>query len=121
MRKEIQKNTRYFDGSFATIIVYTIDDAESFRYTQNLLDYLITFTQTPFELYHVGSKKYKINARKVPEESGIVMSKKMSAYFYEVSFKTSEGIEDLFGKIYEIFHFKCTYENHKRSKCIILL
>ena len=98
----------YYRGGQVAIIMYAINDRSSFDGVFQWLDSLKENADPDIILFLVANKCDLDSDRLVTSEEGNSCAEKIGAHFYEVSAKTGQGIEDLFGEIPKIFLEKQT-------------
>jgi small GTP-binding protein len=90
----------YFRGAHAAIIVYAINDRDSFDEVDGWVDTFQASTQDA-TIFIVGNKVDLESERAVTEREGREKALEINAFFTEVSALTGVGIEELFQLIPE--------------------
>lgn len=89
--------TSYIRGSNAAIIVYGVDDKQTFETTQQWYDTLVSIADPGILIYLVANK-IDID-REVTKNDGEEKAKKYNAKYIEVSAKTGYNVYELFSEI----------------------
>lgn len=89
----------YFRGAHVALVVYSVTDQVSFDALDTWIDSLKENAEPDTILFLVGNKIDMENERVISTEVGSEKARSIGAEFYEVSAKTSDGIEDLFNAI----------------------
>lgn len=89
----------YFrDANFA-LIVYAINDENSFNAVQGWYDSLVNECMDVPTLYLIGNKIDLTDNRIISAQDGQDLATKLQAKFYEISAKTGDNVEKLFNDL----------------------
>ncbi|KAH0790800.1 small GTP-binding protein [Histomonas meleagridis] len=100
----------YFRGAHVAMIVYSICDKESFDGIDSWVESLHENAESDILIFLVGNKDDLEDQRVISSERGQEKATSIGAYFYEVSSKTGNGIEDLFNDIPRVY-----FEKHEEK------
>ena len=93
----------YFRGANVALIVYAIDNIDSFHSVEKWLSRLKESAGNEVHLFLVANKIDNIAYKVVESNEGQELAEKIGTVFYEVSAKTGQGVDDLFAEIPEAF------------------
>jgi Ras-related protein Rab-5C len=89
----------YYRGAQAAVVVYAIDELQSFEGVDFWLQSLQTHGDPGIIVLLCGNKCDRAGARTVPMENGRERGALAGARFMEVSARTGEGVADLFREV----------------------
>jgi small GTP-binding protein len=86
----------YYRGASFALIVFAINDEESFSEIDIWRDSLLTSLTTPISILLVGNKADLEKERTVGQSTGVQKAEEINAHYVETSAKTGTGIDELF-------------------------
>jgi Ras-related protein Rab-5C len=89
----------YYRGAHVALVVYSVADAGSFESTSTWIDSLNDSATEPITILLIANKIDLQEERVVSKQGGELKARETKSRYYEVSAKTGEGIDDLFGEI----------------------
>lgn len=102
----------YYRGAQACIIMYSAIDRASFEEVDNWLNLFHENCQTVAPIFLVANKVDLEEERVVSRSEGQKKADQFNAYFYEVSAKTGQGVNELFCDIPKICLEQQVIEEH---------
>ncbi|KAH3743433.1 small GTP-binding protein [Pelomyxa schiedti] len=87
----------YFRGAHAAIICYQINSRDTFEAVKMWVEELNSKTEGNTLIVLVGTKVDLETERVISATEGAAYASSISALFFEVSAKTGQGVENLFG------------------------
>ncbi|OHT11769.1 small GTP-binding protein [Tritrichomonas foetus] len=96
----------YYRGAHAALIIYSITDESTFLEVDSWLTSLKDNASQNVMLFLAGNKIDNDDQRQVSPESGQAKATEIGAYFFEVSAKTGNGVEEMFQLIPKLFFEK---------------
>lgn len=86
----------YYQGSHAAIIVFSLDNQDSFNEASQWVQELQAHFETMPKLYLVGNKVDLVNDRVISAQEAEDAATKIGATYFEASAKTGQNINELF-------------------------
>ncbi|KAH0787844.1 small GTP-binding protein [Histomonas meleagridis] len=105
----------YFRGANVALIVYAIDNIDSFHAVEKWLTRLRESADKDVRIFLVANKIDNIAYKVVESDEGQELAEKIGATFYEVSAKTGQGVDDLFAEIPEAYEGQSNSEQNSQQ------
>jgi small GTP-binding protein len=118
----------FYRGSVLAILVYAINDINSFNSIENWIKQLKTFSSPDIKIFLIGNKCDLNEQRQISLEMGMKMKKDFNfEYFLETSAKTGLNSQKLFIKAFKLLYLNykkinsndITPENNKRTISLV--
>lgn len=106
----------YYHNAHVAVIVYSVDDANTFNAVDAWLQNLRENASEDIIIFLVGNKQDLSDLRVVSEDSGLNKANLCGMQFTEVSAKTGFGIDDLFNMIPRVFLEHRSLETEEKAE-----